>query len=81
MLALIDPVAFEPQVKEPKANALTAKANLEKSKAALLDSKRTYERNKELFSQNLIAQSDMDTSETNYLSANALEKRRRIWHR
>ena len=39
--------------------------------AALVDAKRTLDRNKELFSKNLIARSDLDTAETNYDSADA----------
>ncbi|MBI3604681.1 MAG: efflux RND transporter periplasmic adaptor subunit [Nitrospirae bacterium] len=71
LIALIDPSTFEAQVDQAKANLLSARANLEKTEAALIDSKRTYDRNKSLFSQNLISQSEMDSSETGYLSAKA----------
>jgi HlyD family secretion protein len=71
LIAQIDPSTFDAQVEQAKANLYSAKANLEKSEAALLDSKRVYDRNSELFHQNLIAKSDLDTSETNYLSAKA----------
>ncbi len=68
-LALIDPATFEAQAAQARANLLAARANLEKSDAAQLDAKRTMERNKTLFGRNLIARSDLDTSETNYASA------------
>ena len=50
---------------------LSAKANLEKAEATLVDAKRTMDRNKELFSKNLIARSDLDTAETNHETAKA----------
>ncbi len=69
LLALIDPATFEAQTEQARANLLAARANLEKAEASQLDTKRTMERNKALFTRNLIARSDLDTSETNYTSA------------
>ncbi len=66
IIAQIDPSTFESQVQQSQANLLSAKANLEKADAALVDAKRTYDRNKELFSKNLIPRSDLDTAETTY---------------
>jgi HlyD family secretion protein len=71
LIAQIDPSTFESQVQQAKANMLSAQANLEKSNTALVDAKRTFERNKELFAKNLIPRSDLETSETNYESAKA----------
>lgn len=71
LIALIDPTIFDSQVEQAKANLLSARANLEKAEAALLDAKRVFERNQELYSKNLIAKADMDTAETNYLGAKA----------
>src|SRR4030067_248991 len=71
LIALIDPALFEAQVNQAKANLFSAKTNLEKAEAILIDAKRTMDRNKELFSKNLIARSDLDTSETNYETAKA----------
>ncbi|HET6515844.1 MAG TPA: efflux RND transporter periplasmic adaptor subunit [Thermodesulfovibrionales bacterium] len=71
LIARIDPALFEEQVAQAKANFLSAKATLEKSNTALVDAKRTMDRNRELFSKNLIARSDLDTAETNYESARA----------
>jgi HlyD family secretion protein len=71
LIAQIDPATFEAQVQQSRANLLAAQANLDKSKTALTDAKRTFERNKELLAKHLIAQSDLDTAETNYLSAQA----------
>jgi len=71
LLAQIDPATFDAQVGQARANLSLAKANVEKAEAALIDAKRTMERNKILHARNLIARSDLDTSETNYQSATA----------
>ena len=71
LLAQIDPSTFEAQVDQAKANLFSAEANVEKAEAALLETKRALVRNKALFSSNLIAKSDLDTSETNEMSATA----------
>jgi HlyD family secretion protein len=71
IIAQIDPATFESQVQQANANLLSAQANLDKSDTALVDTKRTFDRNKELFSKNLIPRSDLDTSETNYEAAKA----------
>src|SRR4030065_952849 len=39
LIALIDPAIFEAQVNQAKANLLSAKANLEKTEATLIDAK------------------------------------------
>ncbi len=71
ILAQIDPATFQAQVDQARANLLAARANVQKAEAAVVDTKRTLERNKTLFARNLIAKSDVDTAETNYLSAEA----------
>lgn len=71
ILAQIDPATFQAQVDQARANLLAARANVQKAEAAVIDTKRTLERNKTLFARNLIAKSDADTAETNYLSAEA----------
>lgn len=71
VIARIDPATLEAQVEQAKANALSAAANLEKAEAALIDSKRIMNRNQELYPKNMLARSEMDTSETNYVSAKA----------
>ncbi len=71
VIAQIDPSTFESQVQQAQANLLVAEANLDKANTAMVDAKRTFERNKELFSKNLIPRSDLDTSETNYDSSKA----------
>lgn len=70
-LAQIDPAPFEAQVAQAKANLMLAAANLEKSKVAVRDTILTYDRNKVLYGKNFISKSDLDSSETGYLSAQA----------
>lgn len=74
LLAQIDPATFQSQVDQARANLWSAKANLEKAVVATVDARRTYQRNKELFAQNFIAQSDLDTAETSFKSAEAQQK-------
>jgi HlyD family secretion protein len=71
LIARIDPATFEAQVDQAKANWVSAKANLEKSEISLVDTKRTFERNKQLFAKGYVARSDLDTAETNYETAKA----------
>ncbi|MCX5836992.1 MAG: efflux RND transporter periplasmic adaptor subunit [Deltaproteobacteria bacterium] len=69
LLAQIDPALSEAKVAQTRANLLAASANVEKAEAALTDAERTLERNRTLFARNFIARSDLDTSDTNRLSA------------
>lgn len=74
LLAQIDPPTFQAQVDQGRANLFSAQANMEKAGVAVIDARRTFERNKELFAQNFIAKSDLDTAETNLRSAEAQQK-------
>jgi HlyD family secretion protein len=74
LLAQIDPSTFQAQVDQAMANLGSAKANMEKAAVATLDARRTLQRSKDLFAQNFIARSDLDTAETNALSAEAQQK-------
>ncbi|MBF0564319.1 MAG: efflux RND transporter periplasmic adaptor subunit [Nitrospirae bacterium] len=69
VIALIDPATFQAQVDQSKATLDSAIANLEKAKATLNDTRRTFGREKELFRKDYVARADMDTAETNYLTA------------
>jgi HlyD family secretion protein len=71
VIAEIDPASLQAQVDQARANTLAAKANVEKAKATLEDAKRTRDRNRQLFSKDLIARSDLDTSEATHDSNSA----------
>jgi len=66
LIAEIDPAAFEAQLEQARANLFSAKASLAQSEATLLDSGRIRERCRQLFANNVIGKSEMDTAETNY---------------
>jgi HlyD family secretion protein len=74
LLAQIDPELSEAKVAQSRANLQAAVANVEKAEAALTDADRTLERNRTLFAKNYIARSDLDTADTNRLSALAQVK-------
>ena len=65
IIAEIDPSSFQAQTDQARANLLQARAMVEKDKAALADLRRIRDRNKQLFSQDLIARGDLDTSDAN----------------
>ena len=52
-----------------KANLQNFQANLDKAEVAVVDTKRTLDRNVELMKRNVIAQSALDTAQANYDSA------------
>lgn len=62
LIAQIDPVSY-------KAKLDQADASLTKAKIAVVDAKRTLDRNVELLSQNFIAQSEKDAAQTAYENA------------
>jgi HlyD family secretion protein len=71
VIARIDPQLFAAAVEQARANYIAAQGQLEKSKFQAVDAKRIFERNKQLFAQKLIAQADLETSESNADAAQA----------
>jgi HlyD family secretion protein len=71
ILAQIDPAPFEAKAQQERANLLQARANVEKAQVSLVDTKRTLDRNTELYEKKFIAKSELDTAETNYEAAKA----------
>jgi HlyD family secretion protein len=83
VVAQIDPAIFEAQVAQAKANVLkaqaglanaqaavqSAQANLDKAEVAVLDTKRTLDRNVQLAERKVVAQQALDTAQANYDSA------------
>jgi HlyD family secretion protein len=65
LIALIDPAVFEAQAEQAAANLLSAKADLQRAEVALKDAERTLVRNRQLREKDYIAQTDLDTAETN----------------
>lgn len=74
LLAQIDPASFEAQEEQAVASLSLARANLEKSEVAVRDTRNAWERNKVLYGKNFVSKSDLEASETSYLSALAQVK-------
>lgn len=73
-IAEIDPALFNASVEQSQGNYLSAEANLQKAKVALVDAERTFNRNKKLLSDGIISQGDFDAGETAFQSAKAMVK-------
>ena len=71
LIAKIDPALFQAAVEQARANYVAAQGNLAKSKAQAVDAERQYQRNKALAERKLIAQADLDTSQSNSDAARA----------
>ena len=71
LIAEIDPALFQANLEQAKANVLAAEGQLKQAEANVLAARRTYDRNKPLRASNLIAQADLDTSETTLEAAKA----------
>ncbi len=88
LIAKIDPRLFDAAVEQARANYIAAQGNLAKSKAQAEDALRQYKRNQVLAERKLIAQADLDTSQSNAdaakaqvaASAGALEQARASLH-
>jgi HlyD family secretion protein len=71
VIASIEPALFKAAVEQARANYVSAKAALDKSKAQAVDADRQYKRSETLVSQKLIAQADFETAEANASVAKA----------
>ncbi|MCF6157304.1 MAG: efflux RND transporter periplasmic adaptor subunit [wastewater metagenome] len=66
VVAQIDPIPFEHEVKRAEAALAIAIANLEKAKVNAKNSKRSYLRLKELYENKVISIHDLDAAQTTY---------------
>ena len=71
VVARLEPSLFESRLSEAKANLVSAEANRERSRVAVEDSRRKLVRARELSSQDLMPQSDLDVAELALQSAEA----------
>ena len=69
VIARLDPSSFEARVGQAKANLISARANVERARTAVVDGQQKYERAKELAAEQLLPQSDLETAKANYDSA------------
>ena len=66
VVARLDPSLFEARLGQARANLVTARANVERSRSTVADMKQKYERSKELAAQKLVPESDLETAKANY---------------
>jgi HlyD family secretion protein len=71
VIAKLDPLLFQAQVDQIRANLLVAQSNLKKDQAQQANTKIILERSKSLQAREVIAQSDLDTAQANYDAASA----------
>lgn len=69
LIAQIEPSLFNAQVAQAKANFKNAQAALDKAKLSVSNAARALKRAKELFADQMITESDLDTARFNYDAA------------
>ena len=74
VIAKIDPRLFEAAVLQARGNLENARAALERADLLVVDTERTYRRNRELIRDGFVAQSDVDSAQTAYETALAQKK-------
>jgi len=74
VIARLDPSLFEARLAQSQANLVSARANLEKGKAAIDDASQKYERARQLAAQKLVPQSDLDSAKASYDGAVAQDR-------
>ena len=71
LVAMLDTDMLQSRVDEAKASLALAQARVTSARASAADADRTFRRNKELWSRNLIARSELDAAETKLSLARA----------
>ncbi|HEU5360869.1 MAG TPA: efflux RND transporter periplasmic adaptor subunit, partial [Candidatus Deferrimicrobiaceae bacterium] len=74
VIAQIDTRLFEAAVLQTKGNLANARAALDRANVQVIDTERTYRRNRELVKDGFVAQSDVDTAQTAYETALAQKR-------
>lgn len=71
IVAQVDPIPFEHQVKKAEAALATAVASLQKAKVNSKNNRRTYHRSKKLFAKKVVSIEDLDAARTTYYAGMA----------
>jgi len=74
VIAQIDTRLFEASVLQAKGNLENARAALERSNVLVIDTDRTYRRNRELVKNGFVSQADVDSAQTAYETALAQKR-------
>jgi len=65
LVAQIDPTVYQAQVDQGRANQRAAQANVDSTRAKLIQAEAELKRNRELIARDLVSQSDLDTTVAN----------------
>ena len=74
LIARIDPRLFEASLLQARGSLGNARAALERAEVLLVDTERTFRRNRELVKDGFVAQADVDSAQTAYETAIAQRK-------
>jgi HlyD family secretion protein len=66
VVARLETSTFDARLSQARANLVAARANVEKAKSTVADTKQKYERAKELSTQQLLPQADLETAKSNF---------------
>src|SRR5215470_6223198 len=66
VIARLDPSLFQARLAQMNANLVSSRANTEKAKAEVADSKQKYERAQALANEQLVPQSDLESAKAAY---------------
>lgn len=66
VIARLDPSILEARLGQAEASLLSARANVDRSRASVQDTRQKYERARELATQRLIAETDLETAKANH---------------
>jgi HlyD family secretion protein len=71
IVARLDPSSFEARVGQAQANLVAARANVERQQAAVVDARQKRARAEQLFKEQLLPESDLETARSTAQSAEA----------
>lgn len=74
VIARLDPSSFDARRGQASANLVSARANVERARATVVDTRQKYERAQELATKLLLPESDLETAKANYDGAVAQHK-------
>jgi len=74
LIALIDPRLFEASLLQASGSLENARAALERAEVLVVDTERTFRRNRELVRDGFVSQADVDSAQTAYETAIAQKK-------
>jgi HlyD family secretion protein len=71
VIARLDPSLFEARLGQSRASLITARANVDRQKSVVTDTKQKYARAQQLFKEELLPESELETAAANHEGAQA----------